>query len=213
MNYITGSLLSLLITFNCMAETEQPALPEGFVKLTKDNNPKCVVFVIYQGERYCSLTPLDNNPVDPKLLNNPLQNIQFDNRPWKAAWGEKTPEITTVEYIVIGDDINNWKEIITSQFMPIKQVSPSELGDSFLSRLKQTGAIYTVNTIENSANQLIFEYKVLKPVNLQQDEIVKITQGKDGLYILHYAIKGADMDEANRQKWIENIKKSTLKKS
>jgi len=68
-----------------------------------------------------------------------------------------------------------------------------------------------MNLFSNSRlRNLIFEFKVEKPLNLQQDEIQKVVKGKDGMYVIHYAIKKSDMGEINRKKWIDNIKKSTL---
>ncbi|HAT9828673.1 TPA: hypothetical protein JBD88_10200, partial [Legionella pneumophila subsp. pneumophila] len=62
-------------------------------------------------------------------------------------------------------------------------------------------------------NLLIFEFKIQEPANLQQDEILKITKGKDGVYVLHYAIKKSDMTKENRDKWVKNLKSSFIKAS
>ncbi|KTD62693.1 hypothetical protein [Legionella shakespearei] len=212
MNYLLGCCLSLLLLCPCYAEKADPALPDNLVKVTKENNPKCVEFVSFKGEMYCSLTPLNNAPVDPGVLNYEKQNVQFDNRPWKAVWGQKTNAIATVEYIPVGDNIDEWKELVTTQFIPgFQDVTPAQFKKGFIANLDKSGITYTVNTIEEKPGELIFEFKVTVPVNLQQDEIQKIVQGKDGLYILHYAIKKADMSKENRQKWINNLQKSTLK--
>lgn len=211
MNYLKGILGCALLTTNSFAI---PALPSNLIKLAKDANPKCVEYVVYNNETYCSLTPLGpaaSTPVSPDILKDEKQNIQFDNRPWKAAWGKQTPEISTIEYIVVGDDINNWKELVTTQFLPLKNVTPVQFGEQFLENLSKSGVKYTVDEIENTPTQLIYEFKVQSPDNLQQDEIQKITQGKDGLYVMHYAIKTSDMDDSNRKTWITNLKNSTLK--
>lgn len=212
MNYLIGCYLSLLALCPCYAEPAGSTLPPNLVKVTKGNNPQCVEYVSYKGEMYCSTVAMNNTAVDPKVLTYEKQNVQFDNRPWKPAWGQKTNAITTVEYIPVGDSIDQWKELITTQFLPgLKEVTPAEFKKRFIANLDKSGITYTINTIEEKPEQLIFEFKVTVPVNLQQDEIQKITQGKDGLYILHYAIKKSDMSKENRQKWINNLKKSTLK--
>lgn len=212
MNYLLGCCLSLLLLCPCYAKTAEPVLPESLVKVTKENNPKCVVFVTYKGELYCSLTALNDEQVDPDVLTYEKQKVQFDNRPWKAAWGQKSNAIATVEYIPVGDSIDAWKELVTTQFLPgFQEVTPAEFKKRFLANLNKSGITYTTNTIEEKPGELIFEFKVTVPVNLQQDEIQKIVQGKDGLYILHYAIKKADMSKENREKWINNLQKSSLK--
>jgi hypothetical protein len=212
MNYLTGCFLGLLVTTHCFAEPVSTPLPPNLIKVTKESNPKCVEFIVYQREIYCSLVALDKAPVDPQILSYEKQTILFDNRPWKAAWGQNKQQISTIEYTPVGDDIDNWKELITTQFIPgLNEVTPAQFGERFLDGLKKSGIIFTVHSINNQPNQLIFEFRVEQPINLQQDEIQKVIKGKAGMYILHYAIKGSDMGEVNRQKWIANIKKSTLK--
>lgn len=213
MNYFTSCCSVLLLTTECFAALATSPLPADLIKVTNQNNPKCVEYVTYQGKMYCSLKPLDKAAIDPKILSFEKQNIVFDNRPWKAAWGKQTPDISTVEYIPVGDNIDDWKELVTTQFIPgLKTMSPAEFGEHFVDDLKKSGFIFTTQTVMNEPDMFIFEFKIDKPSNLQQDEILKVQKGKDGLYIVHYAIKQASMSEENRAKWVSNLKKSTIKK-
>jgi hypothetical protein len=212
MNDFTKYCFGIVLATHCFAESASSSLPSGLIKVTDENNPKCIEYVNYQGEMYCSLVALDKSPVDPQIISYEKQNIIFDHRPWKAAWGKNTSRISTIEYIPIGDDIENWNELITTQFIPgLTNITPDQFGNRFFDNLKKSKVTFTVQLIENKPNRLIFEFKVSKPSNLKQDEIQKVVKGKDGMYILHYAIKKADMDEATRQKWIDNIKKSSIK--
>ncbi len=213
MHYLTGCCVTLLLTTHCFAAPAIPPLPADLIKVTDQNNPKCVEYVTYKGEMYCSLKALDNTPPDPKILFFEKQNVFFDNRPWKAAWGKHTLEISTVEYLPVGDNIDDWKELVTTQFIPgLTTITPAQFGENFVADLKKSGFIFTVNTVVNQPDMLIFEFKIDKPSNLQQDEILKVQKGKDGMYLIHYAIKQSNMSEENRTKWLENLKKSTIKK-
>ncbi|MBL7480446.1 hypothetical protein [Legionella bononiensis] len=212
MNPVIGWFLGIFIVMNCYADSTSSALPENVVKVTKENNAKCVVYLTYKGELYCSFVALHDDAVDPQILTYEQQNIHFDDRVWKPAWGQKSNAGWTVEYIPAGDNINQWKELVTSQFIPgTEGVTPAQFKKTFITNLKKTGVTYSINTINEQPNQLIFEFKVTVPVNLQQDEIQKITRGKNGIYVLHYTIKKAEMSKANRQKWIENLKNSSIK--
>lgn len=214
MNYFIGLFFGLFGVIACYAESDNASLPEGLIKVNKENNPRCVAFVTYKGDLYCSEVPLDNSSVAPQVITYEKQTVHFDNRPWKVAWGKKTEKIVTVEYIPVGDDINNWKELITTQFIPgLKDITPAQFGNQFLYDLDKSGVKHTVNTIEDQSDLLIFEFKVLEPANLQQDEILKIIKGKEGIYIIHYAIKKSDMGNENRAKWIKNLKNSFIKTS
>ena len=212
MNPVIGWFLSIFMAMNCYANLSSSTLPENVVKVTKENNSNCVVYLTYKGDMYCSIVALQDDATSPEIVTYDKQNIHFDNRVWKPAWGQKTNAVWTVEYIPAGDNINQWNELVTSQFMPgMEEMTPTQFKNKFIDSLNKTGVTYSINTIDDQPNQLIFEFKVTVPENLQQDEIQKITRGKNGIYILHYAIKKNDMSKANRQKWIENIKKSSIK--
>lgn len=214
MNTLTKYYFSLLLIMQCVAQPANALLPSNLVKVTKENNPNCIEYVIYQTELYCSLTAIDTTPIDPKILSYEKQQIVFDNRGWKAAWGKQEQSGNTVEYLPLGEDINHWNELVTSQFFPgLAEIRADQFGDQIVNDLHKSGLSFTINPLENQPNLLIFEFKVQKPDNLQQDEIVKIVKGKEGMYVLHYAIKQSDMSDDNRKKWLENLKKSTLKDS
>lgn len=212
MNVLIRSCLGLFLISSGFAESTSTILPPNVVKVTKENNPDCIEYITYQNQMYCSLVALSTANIDPQVLTYETQNIQFDKRAWKAAWGQKTNAASTVEYIPVGDNIDRWSELVTSQYLPgLADVSAKEFKNRFIANLKKSGITYSVITIDEQPNQIIFEFKVTVPANLQQDEIQKIIKGKDGIYVLHYAVKKADMSKANRQKWIENLKKSTVK--
>lgn len=187
--------------------------PSDLIKVTGQNNPSCVEFYTYQGEMYCSTKANPSEKIDPNTLSKEKQNIVFDDRYWQAAWGKHTTEITTIEYVPKGDDINHWNELITSQFFPSLQekISPRDYANLVINNLKESGVNPQVRFFHESPDEVIFEFRILKPDNLQQDELQKITRGKDGFYILHYVIKKPDMGEENREKWLTLMKKSSIK--
>jgi hypothetical protein len=187
--------------------------PSKLIKVTKDNNPQCVEYYNMQGEMYCSTTILNNTPIDPKLAKGEKQKIIFDKRPWQAVWGEKTEEITTIEYLPAGDKIENWKELVTSQFVPDIQdeITPQKYMDSVVENLKKTGFNPEIKLLEDTPEYVIFEFRILSPENFQQDELQKIMKGKEGFYILHYVIKKPDMGEKERELWLNNLKNSSVK--
>lgn len=139
----------------------------------------------------------------------------FDDRLWQAAWGNKTDDIVTIEYIPANDDINNWNELITSQFAPGLQdkVSPLQFSAGIIQSIKQSGFNPEVTYYEKSPDRVIFEFRITEPANALQDELQMISKGKDGLYLLHYVIKKPDMGKAEREKWLQNLKNSGPKEN
>lgn len=209
MSYFIRAFCLLFMSLNAYAET---TIPANLIKVTKENNPHCVEYVTYQGEMYCTKEPIDNAPVDPKLVALEKQKIQFDNRPWKSAWGKEKGLNLTLEYIPMGDTINQWQELVTSQFFAgLTEVSAQDFANSVIKQLQQTGFTIETSFIEQGPNQVILEFKVKDPVNMRQDELQKIVRGKDGMYVLHYAIKKADMGAENRAKWLLLLQQSSLR--
>ncbi|CAM2759616.1 hypothetical protein [Legionella worsleiensis] len=212
MNAVIACLLALLVVKTGHADSTKPSLPDNVVKVTGENNAKCAVFLTYKGELYCSFVAPNDEETDPQIVSYEQQNIHFDDRLWKPVWGQKTNAVWTVEYIPVGDNIDHWKELVTSQFLPgLDGVTLKQFKQKFIADLQKTGVTYSIDSIDQKPDQLIFEFKVTVPVNLQQDEIQKITRGKKGIYVLHYAIKKANMNDTNRLKWIKNLQSSTIK--
>lgn len=204
-----GSLFSLLCANAYAIDTT------SLVKVTSDNDAKCVEYYTYQGEMYCSTKAQSTNSVDPSIKKYERLNIQFDDRPWQLAWGKKSPESTTVEYVPNGADINQWNELITSQVFPGLQekVTLKQFAELFIQRLKNLGYEPTVTFIEDNKNRVIFEFRIKEPENQVQDELQMVTKDNNNLYVLHYTIKKADMGQKEREKWVKNLKGSSIKKN
>ncbi|MGQ3892520.1 hypothetical protein [Legionella sp. CNM-4043-24] len=203
-----GILFSVLfLALNTQAAVNMADL----VRVNVANNPDCVSWYNINNEAWCSTRAGQEPPVDPAIRAYETQNIQFDQRPWQAVWGKKTPMITTVEYVPAGDNIDNWQELVTSQFVPDPEarVSLKDFTGSMLQKLKDSGLNPVITVLTDSPDQVIFEFRITSPDNLIQDELQKITRNKDGFYILHYATKKADMGDKNRALWLKNLEAST----
>jgi hypothetical protein len=187
--------------------------PSDLIKVTHENEQSCVEYYNYQGEMYCSTKALAPQAVDPAIKSYETQHIVFDHRPWEAAWGKKTDDIQIVEYVPMGENINHWHELVTSQFFQGIQdkVTPKEFADGFINRLKNLGFNPTITFISETPTTVIFEFQIGSPQSQIQDELQKITKGKDGIYVLHYVIKKQDMGPEARKLWVRNLSGSTIK--
>lgn len=187
--------------------------PDDLIKVTNEANKQCVEYYNYKGEMYCSTKALSSQVVDPNIRNYETQSIVFDHRAWQPAWSQSDESGTTIEYVPIGDDINNWSELVTSQFFPGLQnnATPKEYADLAMQGIKDAGFDPIVTFIQTTPDQVILEFRILTPDNQIQDELQKITKGEKGIYILHYVIKKKDMGEVNRKLWLDNLTRSTIK--
>lgn len=185
------------------------------VKVTPANAPACVEYYNYKGEMYCSTTALQHQVVTQEIKDYEKLKIQFDERAWQAAWGKKEPDIITVEYVPMGDDINHWHELITSQFLPTLKatVHASQFAHFLQKKFIDTGFKPIITFLEESPEQTLMEVRLEAPDNMKQDELILVFRApnKDGMFVLHYVIKQSDMGSEKRAKWIANLKASKPK--
>ncbi len=213
---MSKSLVFLVLPLAFAFSTLHAAVdPNTLIKVNSDVKNKCVEYYNIEGDLYCSTTVQMTKAIDPEIKTYEKQKIIFDNRPWFAAWGNKTPNTTIVEYIPDGDDINSWNELITSQFMPITDdgVTPRKIADTFIENFKKSGFNPIVKIFSEDEDAILFEFRIESPDNQKQDELQLIRKGDDGYYFLHYVIKKSDMGEENRNKWLELMEKSTIPES
>lgn len=185
--------------------------PAALVKVTPKSKAKCVEYYQYKGAMYCSTKAQNDDPPDPQVKNYEKLKIVFDDRPWQIAWGQQTPTITTVEYIPSGQDIDQWHELVTSQFIPDEEnkITPQAYANLVIKNLNESGFKPDIDYLEQTPERVIFEFKIDSPKEQMQDELQMIMKGAHGLHVLHYVIKEADMGKKNREKWLQNIKASS----
>lgn len=187
-------------------------VPANFIKVTPQSDPACVEYRSVNNEMYCS-TKLIIPPSNPNLAQNEHQNIVFDERRWVAASGQRTPYLDYVEYVPAGVNIASWNELVTSQFMPDPEnkISPRSYVENYLQILKKPGFSLITQTLKNTPSEIIFEFRIVSPPNQVQDELQRVIRGPQGLYMVRYTIKKADMGQENRDKWVGILQKSTPK--
>lgn len=209
-------LLIVSLIWNCSTHAEEstPSL-DSLVKVTPNNNAKCVEYYTYHQEIYCSTVGEKNPNLDLSLKDREHLNIIFDDRPWQYAWGKASDDLLTLEYVPQGDNVEQWHELITSQFFPGLQekVTPLQYAHQVLDNLKNQGFKFESTILKQSPEQVIFEFRITAPDNQQQDELQMVTTDDKGLYVLHYVIKKSDMGEENRNKWLRNLESAKIKES
>lgn len=199
----------------CLLFILQAEADNHFIKVSPTTDAKCVTYYRYQGELYCSTTAEKNTQLlDPHLKEYERLNIKFDDRAWQLAWGKVEKDGTTsLEYIPKGGNIENWHELITSQFFPDLQqkVTPKQFAELFHQQYLTAGYKPIVTFLEDIPNQVIVEFRFNQTKNQTYDEMQMLTQDTKGLYMLHYVVKKADMGKKEREKWLANLQNSKIK--
>lgn len=127
---------------------------------------------------------------------------------WKVGNIASTRVYTIKEFIRDGDDINNWKELVTIQkFWETSKPSPEHVLND-LKRLKEKecpGATeWTV--IDKNENSILYEWQEKPCLGWpDQHEIARILVGKYSQHFLRYTAKVHELAPETRAEWIKTL--------
>ena len=139
-------------------------------------------------------------------------DLKFDNRSWKVGWSQEKGAQRMVEWVVDGQTVENWKELVTEQFYPnLKGVPPKQFSEGFLKQLKGASPGVWINQISDDGRECIIEWRTINdPQNPPQHEIDRIFSGSEGLHVVHYVVKQAEMPASERSKWISLLRSARI---
>ncbi len=150
----------------------------------------------------------------PKEKNEEL-NFQMEPG-WKVGNSAKGPNHSSIiEYIREGDDINNWRELVTIQSFRKSRGAPSSPEETLkvlkAIREKECTGSTEWNVIDKNENSILFESQAKPCLGWpEQHEIEKIVDGKNSRFILHYAAKVYQLPPDTRTKWIKKFAEATI---
>ncbi len=151
-----------------------------------------------------SAIPLDK-------LERPV--IVFDQRSWKLGYQNAANNQVIAEFVVDGQTVQNWTELVTAQLFLGLRSEPRYYVQYVKEKTAAACPDAQWNTIQESPYDVMYEWSVRNCSKApDQSEIARVILGADGLHVLHYAIKAKEMSAENRQKWIECLKASQIVK-
>jgi hypothetical protein len=183
------------------------------VPVSASNQTRCVEYYQLDEQVFCSPQPLQ-----PRQATEPADGaggpfkIVFDKRPWVLGW-QAADGKTIREYLPKGQDINAWKELITTNSFPGLQqrLTPEKLMLSNMATLRKTGLEPKFNILRLTPDEAFFEFSIQGIPTQNQHELQRIVRGPTGLYSLHYVVKQPVMSKADRQAWIERLSAARLR--
>lgn len=159
------------------------------------------------------------------LILSPVATAQFEERlvlnfqidqptQWVQGWSRQDETGYMLEFVPKGQTVENWQEMVTLQFYPGLQskTTPANFRDFFLSRLKGQAPSVKTNLISESADEVIFEWRIDNAANGQsaQHELDRIVRGNQGIHMIHYVAKVSELNSASRQKWLNFLRSSKI---
>lgn len=134
----------------------------------------------------------------------------FDKRDWKMGWSKEEPNMYMFEFVVPGQTVENWKELVTYQFFPGLHITPKQMKQTFIADLRKTVPSVEVEDISSSPTDEIFEWGIEDVPAQNQFELDRIIAGKEGMHFLHYANKNINQEPAMKPVWLPILKRATV---
>jgi hypothetical protein len=133
---------------------------------------------------------------------------------WKPASSSDTKRSVILEFVREGDDINNWKELVTYQnFGRDGKESPEDrLNKLKAIREKECPGATEWNVIDKNESHILYEWHAKPCLGWpEQSEIATIVVGKHNLFTLHYAAKVHELAPDVRAKWIKTFSAAAIR--
>jgi hypothetical protein len=143
----------------------------------------------------------------PQTSQKVYERLQLEfETGWKVGSEAGPPSYpgSLTEFIHEGDDINNWKQLLT-----IENFTHSSGGSSpedALNRLKsiqerECPGVTNWNVVAKDANSILYEWRAKPCLGWpDQDEVARIIDGKYNQFIIRYTVKEYQMPPEERMK-------------
>ncbi len=132
---------------------------------------------------------------------------------WKPAHSSDTKRSMILEFIREGDDINNWKELVTYQnFGRDGKASPEDTLNKLKAlREKECPGATEWNVIDKNESRVLYEWHAKPCLSWpEQSEISTIIVGRHNMFLLHYAAKVHELAPETRAQWIKRFSAASI---
>ena len=140
--------------------------------------------------------------------------VHFDSRKWKLGWSAPpSASMLMQEFVLDGETVENWTELVTVQFFPGMQKIVSQevfIAGQKLQLLKLCPSLVW-NNIRVSDRDSMYEWSVKGCSGIKdQSEIARVARTDEGIHVWHYAVKKEEIPIATREEWIKNLDAFTI---
>jgi hypothetical protein len=136
-------------------------------------------------------------------------DLTFDGRPWKVGFENAAEEGFIREFVLEGQTVENWSELVTVQlFLMDNKVKPETFSNRAKQLIQKTCPNCVWNELSRTSTSMIYEWSVRACKGQpDQSELARVIIGRDGVYVLHYAVKKVPMPASNRKFWLDSLGK------
>lgn len=152
-----------------------------------------------------------------RYVIDPIDNPErwegiFDTRSWELGSHAKIEDQSLREYVLKGQAIGSWSELVSSGWTYAKGISVQQLHEKLVENLGKGCDSFESTTIKKSTDDIVFEWKKDACGTWPAQHEIRRIKSVDGhLAILSYAIKTKKIDEAKRNDWIKRISTAVIR--
>jgi hypothetical protein len=136
---------------------------------------------------------------------------------WKVGHHTEVPNQSYLtEFIREGDDINNWRELVTIvNHKVLGDFSPENVFLGIKLKIeKDCPNVTEWNVIEKNKNSMLYEWQTNPCLGFPaQHEIARIISGKYNVFQIKYTARGYQLPPDQRAKWLKIIAGSKIETS
>lgn len=133
---------------------------------------------------------------------------------WRIAYHGQSMSLNIIEYVLKGDDFENWTELFTYQNGAKNHFdhSPEKMLSALKAkREKECPGATEWTVIEQNENSILYEWQDKPCLSWpEQRKIARIIYGKYNWFLLHYAAKVHELAPETRTKWIKLLETATV---
>lgn len=140
-------------------------------------------------------------------------DFDFDERSWEQGSKLKSKKDTIIEFVLKGETIQDWTELVTVNILYgfQREVSAKEYMLKTRNMLTKKFPEIKWFTIYGDHHNSVYEWEIKNhPIRDDQHEITRVFPGEKALYIFNYSTKKLPLSKKMRQKWIKIFKEVRL---
>jgi hypothetical protein len=137
-------------------------------------------------------------------------SFKFDDREWKLGYQAANRQEAAREYVLAGQTVENWKELVTSHYFA-HGVPLHDYFEQFKAGLARGCPSLKVSVIEESEDDMLYEWRHDGCQGYPpQHQLDRLTRSGSGMLVLSFVEKTPELSEAKRTAWLAILKAATV---
>jgi hypothetical protein len=129
--------------------------------------------------------------------------VSFDGKKWKIGYHQESDDQRIAEWVVDGQSVDDWSELVTEQFFPLPDsaVTPKQFLSSLIKEIEEMDGQHKV--VSESPEEVILQVEYTKGGD--EYGLHRYWTGPKGVHCVQYAQK-TPIAKEQRDRWIALLK-------